>query len=135
MFALLKYNFIIAVFTYVPKPKISVYPCNVPMASYKFALCCQTTHIYTSRVYVFKTTEANIIADFDDPCNIRSSNTSDVTIYRWHCNIIGRSRIINITFTQLTSDSIGLWGCGYFGGRSTYYLTASKGLYCEWVCN
>ncbi|XP_063442142.1 uncharacterized protein LOC134722451 [Mytilus trossulus] len=103
-------------------PKISVYPCEVPVADRLFSICCKAENIFTSSVFFFQNTTDNIIAKIDHPCYV----TTGRGLMSWNCQTSGHIRTFRIKTTRNTSLSTGLWGCGYYGGKSSYSLKENK---------
>ncbi|XP_052060186.1 uncharacterized protein LOC127700661 isoform X1 [Mytilus californianus] len=103
-------------------PKILGYPCEVPVADRLFLMCCKAENIYTSSVFFFQNTTDNIIAKIDHPCYV----TTGRGLISWNCQTSGHIRTFRINTTRNASHSTGLWGCGYYGGRSSFSLTENK---------
>lgn len=111
-------------FSGISRPRISIYPCNVPVANELFSICCKTENIYTAPVTIFRDNIDNVIASVEHPCYV----TSGKGLHTWDCRTFEGTKVIRVTTTQNTTASVGLWGCYYYGGMSKYSLTTDEGI-------
>jgi hypothetical protein len=111
-------------FSGISRPRISIYPCKVPVANELFSICCKAENIYTAPIKFFRDNIDNVISSWVDLCH----GTSGKGLQTWDCQTFEGPTVIRVITGQNTTTSVGLWGCYYYGGMSTYSLTTDKGI-------